>query len=69
MEEDLAAGRLAAVPIRPAIHRILFAAWHTERPVSPPMRAVLEIMKRETAQLVEQGLWGSEFYGDKWTMQ
>ena len=69
LEADLALGRLAAVPIRPAIHRILFAAWHTERPVSPPMRAVLEIMKRETAALVEQGLWGSEFYGDKWIMQ
>ena len=70
LEEDVLVGRLAAVRIvKPTIHRILFVAWHTERPVSPQMRAVLEIMKRETAALVASGVWGSEFHGDKWTIQ
>jgi LysR family transcriptional regulator, nitrogen assimilation regulatory protein len=70
LEEDLMVGRLTAVRIvKPTVHRILFAAWHTERPVSPQMRAVLEIMKRETAALVSSGVWGSEFHGDKWTIR
>lgn len=70
LDADLAVGRLVAVRIvKPAIHRILFAAWHAERPVSPQMKAVLEIMKDETGNLVSTGVWGSEFYGGKWTVE
>ncbi len=67
LEGDLDVGRLVAVRIgRPTIHRVLFAGWHTERPVSPQMKAVLEIVKQETAELISNKVWGSEFYGDKW---
>jgi LysR family nitrogen assimilation transcriptional regulator len=69
LDADLAVGRLAAVPIvEPAIHRILFAAWHAERPVSMQMRAVMQIMKEETAELVGSGAWGNEYYGGNWIM-
>ena len=69
LDADLAVGRLVAVRIvKPSIHRTLFAAWHAERPVSPQMKAVLEIAKEETETLVSTGVWGSEFYGRKWTV-
>ena len=59
LDADLAVGRLVAVRIiKPTIHRTLFAAWHAERPVSAQMKAVLHILKEETANSVSTGVLG-----------
>jgi LysR family nitrogen assimilation transcriptional regulator len=67
MEAELAAGKIKSVKITdPPIHRTLFVAWSNERPNTPQMRAVLKIAKRETANIIKMGKWGSRFLGD-WT--
>jgi LysR family nitrogen assimilation transcriptional regulator len=64
IEEELSAGRIKTVRIvDPPIHRTLFIAWSNERPVTPQMRSVLGIAKRETAKLIETGRWGTSFLG------
>lgn len=64
MEEELAAGRLKALKIvSPTIFRTLFVAWSNERPNTPNMRAVLRIARRETANIIKLGLWGSKYLG------
>jgi LysR family nitrogen assimilation transcriptional regulator len=66
MEEELAAGRIKTVRIVDLpIHRTLFIAWSNERPVTPQMKAVLGIAKRETARLIGVGRWGTRFLGTK----
>jgi LysR family nitrogen assimilation transcriptional regulator len=64
MQEELAAGRVKIVSIvNPPIHRTLFVAWSNERPFTPQMKAVLTIAKRETANVIENGNWGTRFLG------
>jgi LysR family nitrogen assimilation transcriptional regulator len=64
MEEELAAGKIKPVRIvNPTIHRTLFVAWSNERPNTPQMKAVLKIAKRETANIIRKGNWGSKFLG------
>lgn len=64
IEEELAAGRLTRVRITsPTIYRTLFIAWSNERPNTPQMKAVQAMAKRETANIIEQGFWGSKFLG------
>jgi LysR family nitrogen assimilation transcriptional regulator len=66
MEEELAAGRIRTVRIVDLpIHRTLFIAWSNERPVTPQMKAVLGIAKRETARLIENARWGTRFLGTR----
>ncbi len=66
MEDELAAGTIRAVRIiDPPFHRTLFMAWSSERPNTPQMRAVLKIAKRETANVIKKGRWGSRFLGDQ----
>ncbi len=65
MADDLAAGKVKAVRIvEPTVYRTLFLAWSSERPNRPQMRAVLEIVRRETAEIVHKGFWGSKFLGE-----
>jgi LysR family transcriptional regulator, nitrogen assimilation regulatory protein len=64
MEEDLVVGRVKIVRItNPTIRRTLFIAWSNERPNTPQMKAVLKIAKRETANIIKRGNWGSKFLG------
>jgi LysR family nitrogen assimilation transcriptional regulator len=64
MQEELAAGRIKIVSIvDPPIQRTLFIAWSNERPFTPQMKAVLNIAKRETANVIENGNWGTRFLG------
>lgn len=64
MEEDIAVGSLKTVHItNPTIRRTLFIAWSNERPNTPQMKAVLKIAKRETANIIKNGNWGSKFLG------
>jgi LysR family nitrogen assimilation transcriptional regulator len=64
MEEELSAGRLEAIPIEdPKIHRTLFMAWSNERPNTPQMKAVQTLVRRETANIIRKGLWGSKLLG------
>jgi LysR family nitrogen assimilation transcriptional regulator len=64
IEEERSAGRIKTVRIvDPPIYRTLFIAWSNERPVTPQMKAVLGIAKRETAKLIETGRWGTTFLG------
>ena len=61
MEEELSAGRLKALPIEdPKIYRTLFLAWSNERPNTPQMKAVQMLVRRETANIIRKGLWGSK---------
>jgi LysR family nitrogen assimilation transcriptional regulator len=62
MEEDLAFGKLKTVRIlRPTIYRTLFIAWSNERPNTPQMKAVQNIARRETAEIIRKGAWGTKF--------
>jgi LysR family nitrogen assimilation transcriptional regulator len=62
IEEDLAARRARTVRItNPTIYRTLFVAWSNERPNTPQMKAVLKIAKRETANIINKGNWGTKF--------
>jgi LysR family transcriptional regulator, nitrogen assimilation regulatory protein len=64
MQEELAAGRVKILNIvDPPIHRTLFTAWSNERPITPQMKAVLKIAKRETFNVIENGHWGTRFLG------
>jgi LysR family nitrogen assimilation transcriptional regulator len=64
MMEELAAERVAIVSIvDPPVRRTLFVAWSNERPFTPQMKAVLNIAKRETAGIIENGNWGTTFLG------
>jgi LysR family transcriptional regulator, nitrogen assimilation regulatory protein len=64
MQEELAAGRIKIVSIvDPPIQRTLFIAWSNERPFTPQMKAVLNIAKRETANVIENGNWGTRYLG------
>jgi LysR family nitrogen assimilation transcriptional regulator len=64
MEEELAAGQIKPLRItNPTIYRTLFVAWSKERPNTPQMKAVLKIAKRETANIIRKGSWGSRFLG------
>jgi hypothetical protein len=64
MEEELSAGRLKVIPIEePKIYRTLFIAWSNERPNTPQMKAVQMLARRETANIIEKGLWGSKLLG------
>jgi LysR family nitrogen assimilation transcriptional regulator len=62
MEEDLASGKLKTVRIiEPTIYRKLFIAWSNERPNTPQMKAVQNIARRETAEIIRKGAWGTKF--------
>lgn len=64
MEEELAARQIKPLRItNPTIYRTLFVAWSKERPNTPQMKAVLKIAKRETANIIRKGSWGSRFLG------
>jgi LysR family nitrogen assimilation transcriptional regulator len=64
MEEELAARQIKPLRItNPTIYRTLFVAWSKERPNTPQMKAVLKIAKRETANIIRTGSWGSRFLG------
>lgn len=64
MEEELAARQIKPLRItNPTIYRTLFVAWSKERPNTPQMKAVLKIAKRETANIIRKGNWGSRFLG------
>jgi LysR family nitrogen assimilation transcriptional regulator len=64
IQEELAARRINILRIaNPPIHRTLFIAWSNERPFTPQMKAVLNIAKRETADVIKNGNWGTRFLG------
>jgi LysR family transcriptional regulator, nitrogen assimilation regulatory protein len=64
MMEELAARRLAILRIvDPPVRRTLFIAWSNERPFTKEMKAVLDIAKRETAEIIRRGCWGTAFLG------
>jgi len=62
MEEDLASEKLKTVRIvKPPIYRTLFIAWSNERPNTPQMKAVQKIARRETAEIIKKGVWGTKY--------
>ena len=64
MEEELSAGRASMIKItNPRVYRTLFVAWSNERPNTPQMKAVLKITKKETANIIKNGNWGTKFLG------
>jgi LysR family nitrogen assimilation transcriptional regulator len=64
MEGEMVAASIKALKITdPPIHRTLFVAWSNERPNTPQMKAVLQIAKHETENIIKKGSWGSKFLG------
>jgi LysR family nitrogen assimilation transcriptional regulator len=64
MMEELSARRLSAIRITdPPVRRTLYVTWSNERPFTPQMRAVLAIVNRETATIINKGCWGTSFLG------
>jgi LysR family nitrogen assimilation transcriptional regulator len=64
MEDELSAGRLKAIAIEdPKIYRTLYIAWSSERPNTAQMKAVQMMVRRETANIIRKGLWGSKLLG------
>ena len=62
--QDVELGRLTMVPFADsALHRTLLIAWSNERPITPQTKAVLQIIRSETAALVRGGRWGSRYFG------
>jgi LysR family nitrogen assimilation transcriptional regulator len=59
--EEIRTRRLAAIPTEPAIYRTLSLAWPHERSIDEPIRALLQVIRRETAQLIKCGAWGTTF--------
>lgn len=64
MEDDVVFGKVRTVRItNPTIYRTLFIAWSNERPSTPQIKAVRTIARRETAEIIKKGTWGSRFLG------
>jgi LysR family nitrogen assimilation transcriptional regulator len=62
MEEELASGKIRTVRIvKSPIYRTLFIAWSNERPNTPQMKAVQKIARRETAEIIRKGTWGTKY--------
>jgi len=62
MEEELASGKIRTVRIvKSPIYRTLFIAWSNERPNTPQMKAVQKIARRETAEIIRKGIWGTKY--------
>ncbi len=59
--QEVAAAQLIPLRTRPAIYRTLSLAWSRERVIDTPMRRLKQIMRQETATLVESGAWGTTF--------
>jgi LysR family transcriptional regulator, nitrogen assimilation regulatory protein len=64
MEDDVVSGKVRTVRItNPTVYRTLFIAWSNERPITPQIKAVGLIARRETAEIIKKGIWGSRFLG------
>jgi LysR family transcriptional regulator, nitrogen assimilation regulatory protein len=64
IDYEVAAGCLVKTRIvAPAVHRTLHLAWPKHRPVVSTVRRVVDLMKEETAALIEQGRWATRFLG------
>lgn len=64
MQDNLAAGKIKAICItNPSVFRTLFMARSNERPNTPQMKAVSNLIKREIAQIIRQNRWGSRYIG------
>jgi len=61
--QELSAARLVAIRTRPALERTLSLAWARDRTLDGPMQALHDIMRRETALLIEGGAWGTTYLG------
>jgi LysR family nitrogen assimilation transcriptional regulator len=64
MEDDVVSGKVRTVRItNPTVYRTLFIAWSNERPITPQIKAVRSIARRETEEIIKKGTWGSRFLG------
>jgi LysR family transcriptional regulator, nitrogen assimilation regulatory protein len=63
--EDISAGRLAVVATEPALERTLSLAWPRDRQIEHHMQPLIDIIRGETAALVETGAWGTSFLGPR----
>ena len=61
--QELSAARLVAIRTRPSLERTLSLAWARDRTLDGPMQALHDIMRRETALLIEGGAWGTTYLG------
>lgn len=61
--QEVAAGSLVPIRMRPAIDRTLSLAWSKGRVIDDNLQKLKQIMRREIAQLIESGTWGTTFIG------
>jgi LysR family nitrogen assimilation transcriptional regulator len=64
IDQDVAAGRLVKIRIvEPVVHRTLYLAWPKHHLVASPVQRVVDLMKEETATLIEHGRWATKYLG------
>lgn len=67
IEQEMAAGQLAPLPTRPTILRTLSLAWAKDRTIDGSLLSLIEIIRGETAKLIDTGAWGTTFLGPRST--
>lgn len=65
IEQEMAAGQLAPLMTRPAFQRTLSLAWAKDKALDGSLLPLIEIVRQETAQLIEAGAWGTTFLGPR----
>ncbi len=65
IEQELAAGQLASLTTRPAFERTLSLAWAKDRTNDKSLLPLVEIVRQETARLIDTGVWGTTFLGSR----
>jgi LysR family nitrogen assimilation transcriptional regulator len=63
--QEVSAGSLVPIRTQPSIERTLSLAWGRDRTIEGPLQALVEIVRRETALLIETGTWGTTFLGPR----
>jgi LysR substrate binding domain len=63
IEQEMAAGLLAPLVTRPAFQRTLSLAWARDKALDGSLLPLIEIVRQETAQLIQTGAWGTTFLG------
>jgi hypothetical protein len=61
----MAAGQLAPLMTRPAFQRTLSLAWAKDKALDGSLLPLIEIVRQETARLIETGAWGTTFLGPR----
>jgi LysR family transcriptional regulator, nitrogen assimilation regulatory protein len=65
IEQELSSGQLASLTTRPTFQRTLSLAWAKDRTMDKSLSPLVEIVREETARLIDTGVWGTTFLGPR----